>query len=137
MTRLYFPIISFQGDLRPVIPVGLTNPATNISLSTLCWIDSGCDLCLFPETLATDLGHNFTRGTVTQGRGVSGAMFNTYLHTNRLRIADQFGTSVDYRCPTYFTTSMGGWGLLGLKGFFSHFKVIIDYRNRLITLEEH
>ena len=136
MSRFVFPVIMYSGRYRPLIPIKLINPSTTISINTLCWIDSGSDTCLFPASLASDLGHNLTRGNLLHGQGVGSPRFQSYLHTNDLIISDGLGNIENYRCPTYFSTA-SYCGLLGLDGFFSHFRVYINYRKRVIVLETY
>lgn len=137
MANLFFPILLFHGCYRPVIPVKLTNPATGQSLPVLAWIDSGADSCIFPSNMAEIIGHNLTKGDKIEPRGYGSTNIPAYLHTNNLLLVDGFGTRSEWRSSTYFSAGIEGHGLLGLKGFFSHFKVDIDYRNRIIILREY
>ncbi|MBU1615976.1 retropepsin-like domain-containing protein [bacterium] len=94
-------------------------------------IDSGANDCCFPGSIARDLGHDLEKGKERIFEGVGGEV-KTYLHQNYIQIQD-----VRIRGDLYFSDEWNDWGfgLLGRHGFFTHFKVIFDYRRKIFTIE--
>ncbi len=113
---------------RPVIPIKLIHQ--NKSCKFLGLIDSGADECTFPGAIAEFLGHNLSRGKAKVFTGIGGSVV-AYLHQTDLEIG---GTS--FRTNVYYASEWDkmGFGLLGQGGFFSHFKVLLDYHKKEILL---
>lgn len=113
---------------RPIIPVKLIHQ--NKSCKFLGLIDSGADECTFPGAIAEFLGHNLTKGKAKVFTGIGGSVV-AYLHQTELEIDGmRFRTNVYYAAEW----NMMGFGLLGQGGFFSHFKVSLDYQKKEILL---
>lgn len=93
-------------------------------------VDSGADHCCFPGWIATLLGHDLTKGRKRTFSGVGGEV-ETYLHQTYLEII-----GYKFRCDTYYSNKWNNWrfGLLGQVGFFSHFEVNLDYKNKKFTV---
>jgi len=123
------PISKEVGEAcRPIIPVRLIHE--NRSCRFLGLIDSGADECTFPGTIAEFLGHNLARGKVRVFTGIGGAVVS-YLHQTDLEIS-----GIRLRTNIYYSNEWNkmGFGLLGQAGFFTHFKVTLDHKNKEILL---
>ena len=128
----------YSGEVfRPMIRFKIRNLSTGIVVAAFGLVDSGCDLCCFPAEYASKLGHNLDRGARRDLEGFDGSSRPAYLHENQVEFEDPAGAKAVYRCPTYFSEALDGYGLLGIRGFFSHFRVTIDNANRLISLAEY
>jgi len=69
-----------NGIYKPILPVILINPHTNLSFFTHGIIDTGADECVFPGYIASVLGHKLEDGNkkyILTGNGVTKA----YTHT--------------------------------------------------------
>lgn len=116
---------------RPIIPVRLIHQ--NISCKFLGLIDSGADECTFPGTIATFLGHNLEKGKAKIFTGIGGSVV-AYLHQTDLEI-----NGICFRTNVYYASEWNnmGFGLLGQAGFFSHFKIFLDYQKKEISLSHN
>ena len=83
-------------------------------------IDSGASRCLFHSSLGRFIGLDITKGTLEETLGISGAS-KTYLHEISLYVP---GGPVNVMAG--FSDDLPVAGLLGMSGFFDHFKVIFD-----------
>ncbi|MCK4244643.1 MAG: hypothetical protein KAX20_03355 [Candidatus Omnitrophica bacterium] len=129
-----YPILDKEGKItslayRPVIDVRLIFKEKSRLFPAI--IDSGADESLFPGWMAKFLGHHLEKGKkVRLFRGIGGEI-KAYLHQTYIEIG-----GIGFRCDTYYSDKFNDWeyGLLGEKTFFSHFKIELDYKNKLIVL---
>lgn len=79
------------GDIaRPLLPITIVNPDTEMQMKVYGLIDTGADECAFPASFAPLLGHNLQAGRlkrVSTGNGITAA----YSHTARI-IIEGFST---------------------------------------------
>jgi len=114
---------------RPVIPVKLSLEKKIVTFDAL--IDSGADECTFPGWIAETLGHNVYKGKQKIFSGIGGSVLS-YLHKTEIELEGlQFKTDVYYS----FEWDDMPFGLLGQAGFFSHFDIDFNYRNKEIILK--
>lgn len=92
-------------------------------------IDSGASRCLFHSDLATFLGIDTTKCPVEPTQGIRGTE-NAYLHDLMLYIP---GGPVTIKAG--FKEHLPVAGLLGMNGFFEHFKVLFDGGGQCCELE--
>lgn len=96
-------------------------------------IDSGADECTFPGAIAEFLGHNLAKGKARVFTGIGGAVVS-YLHQTEIEAA-----GIRFRTNIYYSNEWNkmGFGLLGQAGFFTHFKITLDHRNKEIALSHN
>lgn len=113
---------------RPVIPIKLFLDNRVITFDSL--VDSGADECTFPAWIAKTLGHNVYKGKQKIFSGIGGSVL-AYLHKTHL-ILNEIELVVD----VYYSHEWDDmpFGLLGQAGFFSHFEVCFNYREKEISL---
>jgi len=92
-------------------------------------IDSGASGCLFHASIGRGIGLEIEKGEMTQTMGVAGSS-NIFLHDISLYapggiIATRAGFSDDLPLA----------GLLGMAGFFEHFKIVFDPIAHCVELE--
>jgi hypothetical protein len=92
-------------------------------------IDSGASRCLLHSDFATHLGIDYKSCPVEITQGISGNE-NTYLHDIMLYIPG--GPTI---IKAGFKEKLPVAGLLGMAGFFEHFKVIFDGPGQCFSLE--
>jgi hypothetical protein len=85
------------------------------------FIDSGASRCIFHTDIGKAIGLDVDKGKTEDTIGVSGQKSTLYLHDINLHtpagvVAITAGFSADLPCA----------GLLGMEGFFQHFKVIFE-----------
>lgn len=85
-----------------------------------CTVDSGATSCIFDATVASRLGLEFRAGKPTMTLGVGGQV-QTYLHEVRLQLP---GGPVTVLAG--FQENLPVLGLLGMSGFFEHFRITFD-----------
>jgi hypothetical protein len=114
---------------RPVIPVKLFLNENVITFDGL--IDSGADECTFPGWIAKTLGYNVHEGKEKIFSGIGGSVL-AYLHKTRLRFNE-----IEFIADVYYSHEWDDmpFGLLGQAGFFSHFGVHFDYKEKEISLK--
>lgn len=83
-------------------------------------IDSGASRCLFHSDFAVHLGIDLTKCPTESTMGIGG-IESTYLHEVALHVP---GGPVTARVG--FKRNLPVAGLLGMTGFFDHFRIIFD-----------
>ena len=80
------PFTVCNGDVfRPLLPIRILNPHTNMSFQSYGLIDTGADECAIPAGYAPILGHNLQAGNVKHintGNGITIA----YSHTIKFEL---------------------------------------------------
>jgi hypothetical protein len=94
-------------------------------------IDSGAGRCLFHSDFATHLGIDYKSCPVETTVGIGGNE-DTYLHDLKLYIP---GGPVTIKAG--FKENLPIAGLLGMAGFFEHFKLTFDGSAQICILERH
>jgi hypothetical protein len=109
------------------------------AVGTFALVDSGADSCVFPASLAAPLGIALPnqRSCVFCGIGADAQV--AFYEKIEMGLWDTAAKKMGYRFAVYagFCPSMEhvGMGLLGQDGFFSQFKVIVDYRAGCFDIE--
>jgi len=113
------------------IPVNIGLPAKNSPRSKRfdAIIDSGASQCIFHAGIGRAIGLEIEKGEVVSTNGVQGPT-NIYLHDISLYIP---GGLVSTRSG--FSDDLPVAGLLGMAGFFEHFKVTFDPTAFRVELE--
>jgi len=94
-------------------------------------IDSGADKCTFPGWIAKTLGHNVYKGKKKIFSGIGGSVL-AYLHKTRLRL-----DGIEFLVDVYYSHEWDDtpFGLLDQNGFFSHFDIRFNYKEKFILLK--
>jgi len=113
---------------RPVIPIRLFQDKKMITFDGL--IDSGADECTFPGWIANALGYNIYKGKQKIFSGIGGSVL-AYLHKTHLRL-----NGVEFVADVYYSHEWDDmpFGLLGQAGFFMHFDIFFNYKEKEILL---
>ena len=120
---------SKQYVYRPVIPIKLFLDNKVVTFDAL--IDSGADECTFPAWIAKTLGHNIYKGKQKIFSGIGGSVL-AYLHKTFLKL-----NGIEFVADVYYSHECDDmpFGLLGQAGFFSHFDVHFNYKEKEILLK--
>jgi len=138
MSRMKFPYLKYIVTTptqkptyiyRPVIPIKLSSDTSIITFDAL--VDSGADECTFPGWIAKMLGHDIYKGKQKIFSGIGGSVLS-YLHKTQL-ILNEIKVIGD----VYYSHEWDDmpFGLLGQAGFFLHFDVRFNYKEKEIFLE--
>ena len=92
-------------------------------------IDSGASRCMFHASIGRFIGLEIEEGEVEETAGIAGNT-HTYLHDVILYIP---GGQVVIRAA--FSEELPTAGLLGMNGFFEHFKITFDPTEQRCELE--
>jgi hypothetical protein len=113
------------------IPVNIALPAKNAPRSKRfdAIIDSGTSGCLFHASIGRAIGLQIEKGEPKQTMGVAGPA-NLFVHEIAIYIP---GGPITTQAG--FSDSLPIAGLLGMLGFFEHFKVVFDPTARRVELE--
>ncbi len=113
---------------RPVIPIKLLLDKKVITFDGL--IDSGADECTFPGWIAKALGYDVNKGKQKIFYGIGGSVL-AYLHKTHLRL-----NGIEFVADVYYSHEWDDmpFGLLGQAGFFMHFEVFFNYKEKEILL---
>lgn len=114
----------------PVITVGLSRAKGAEPLFVLAVIDSGAVDTVFHGDIGRQIGLRIEDGPVAEHMGVGGQVIVSHFHqvhllVGRRAVAINAGFS-DHVEPKP--------GLLGVRGFFEHFRVAFDYRRQIIEV---
>mgnify|MGYP001618300370 CR=1 FL=1 len=117
---------------RPIIPISIKHKGKVIKYLAL--IDSGADSNIFHIDIARLLEIDLRVLNKIQFAGIKkDRLCNGYITVLELGIDDEF-----YDCPIMFSSdiSNSGYGVLGQRGFFDHFKLSLDYKTDNIQLKQ-
>ena len=138
MKTIQFPYLKYlvtpesikpaQYVYRPVIPVKLSFGQKVIVFDGL--IDSGADECTFPAWILKTLGYDVYTGEKKIFKGIGGSVL-TYLHKTSLDISGRRFISDVYYSHEWDDMP---FGLLGQAGFFTHFNIDFDYKEKMVSL---
>lgn len=134
MAKYPYYLVPTNNAYKPWIQVRLgyhkTHKITPAPLVAL--IDSGADVCFCEKNLGLWLGAKLSKGEsqtfVTANRG----SFEAIKETLALHVCGK-----QYECPFYFTNSLPRETpiILGQRGFFDHFKITFDLKNKEMEIE--
>lgn len=126
---------------RPYLPIRITNPLSRKQITWDCLIDTGADTCLFPRSLAEMVGHNLSGKGVKSSItcGVEGSAIRTWRHTFRLELMHPTdGKRSVWRSPRVLVECVEHDAfppLLGVLDFLRHFRLTIDYKTGITTVQ--
>jgi len=93
-------------------------------------IDSGASRCIFHSSIGEAVGLDIEKGTAENTIGISGKPSQLYVHEISLYVP---GGIIPIRAG--FTRDLPVAALLGMEGFFEHFRVVFDPTARQCELE--
>jgi len=114
-----------------ILPVNIALPTKSAPRSKRfgACIDSGASTCLFHASIGRALGFEIEKGEVQETIGINGPS-NVYMHDVALYAP---GGIIMVRAG--FSNELPILGLLGMSGFFDHFKITFDPTSRTCTLD--
>ena len=121
-----------NGEKKPTIPVEF-KLETGGYIEVMCLVDSGSDVVVLPKGIAQLL--NLNLGKKSNSSGLGGEV-SVRISRVSFRIKKEHGYH-NLTVPVEIVGSDKIPVLLGRKGFFDKFKVIIDEQNKKVTLKEH
>ncbi len=126
-----FPLYGGGTTHTAVLNVNIALPAKNAPRTKRfeAVIDSGASRCIFHGSLGRFIGLDIEKGTVEETQGVNG-ICRTYLHDIALHAPGGI-----ISCRAGFSDDLPIAGLLGMNGFFDHFKVVFDPTGQRCELE--
>ncbi len=139
-----YPFTSFSKDAppRPLLPIRITNPDTEISLDTFALIQSSADRSAIPAEYAAILGHNLTRGQsrkISTGNGTTLA----YSHTSTISLfdlpaLDKQNLTTVYRLEKTLIEFVPNLShvILGVENFLAGFILAVDYPSRRFSIRK-
>jgi len=117
-----FPLHGGGVTYSAVLNINIALPAKNAPRTKRfeAVIDSGASRCMFHASIGRSIGLEIEKGSVEESLGISGTC-RTYLHDISLYAP---GGIINIRAG--FSDDLPIAGLLGMNGFFDHFKVVFD-----------
>jgi aspartyl protease len=115
-----------------VLPVYIARPEKNAPRSKKleAFIDSGASRTTFHASIAEALGFEVKKGEQESTTGVNGKPLMTYLHDVAFYAPGgviQIRAALSYELPVT--------AILGMDGFFEHFKVTFDPTGKFVDVE--
>ncbi len=126
-----FPLPGGGVSTTAVLNVNIALPAENAPRTKRfeAIIDSGASRCMFHASIGRFIGLDIEKGEVEDTAGITGDA-RTYLHDIPLYIP---GGPLVIRAA--FSEELPTAGLLGMNGFFEHFRVTFDPTGKRCELE--
>lgn len=124
----------------PYLPIRFINPTNKTSFIWNCLVDTGADSCLFTASLAKLTGHDLTGDGVKSDvtSGIEGRQLPTYRHTFVLELLHPTNPDkVVWRSKKWLFECLNHDKfppLLGVTDFLCHFRIMLDYPRKAITL---
>jgi len=121
------------GDiLKPLIPIVVRYQEKKEKIFAL--VDSGADACLFPNGLADRLGIDVRTGLRHDFIGIGASKTSFFFH----EVEILFGKyQVKTKAGFSSSQNIGVGGILGQQGFFDHFVIAFDHKNKFIEIKQH
>lgn len=121
--------------LSPYIPIKIINPVTGVSFPTDALIDSGASRNLCSEQIAKILGiKDIADSEISKGESfttISGSKMKAYPH----RVVLELNGNCKRATTIFFSADLPEETLiLGMHGFFDHFRVTIDTHQEILEL---
>ena len=127
------PTPAFPKETRrlvPLVPVVLRNGDKEFEINAL--VDSGASSCLFAGMLGVGLGLDVSKGPPQKIYGLGRGEVTAYYHKVTLQVGDIVWDEYVGFCFDNFRVD----GLLGQKGFFSNFRVVLDHEARCVIVHK-
>lgn len=131
MIKYHFKYHRYGQFYRPVIPITLKNGIKIFKYLAL--IDSGADQNIFHANLTRVLDIDITKLKSYSFSGIKKESdAKGYLGVVEIGIENEF-----FDTPIIFSNDISdnGYGIVGQYGFFSHFKIKMDYQGKDIELK--
>lgn len=131
MIKYHFKYHRYGQFYRPVIPVTLKNG--NKIFKYLALIDSGADQNIFHANLMRILNIDISKLKPYSFSGIKKESdAKGYLAVVEIGVENEF-----FDAPIIFSNDISdnGYGIVGQYGFFSHFKIKMDYQGKDIELK--
>jgi hypothetical protein len=115
------------------LPINIALPQKNAPRSKRfeAIIDSGATVCQFQSAIGRAIGLQIEQGELVETMGIAGPT-KMYMHEISLHIPGGVVTT-----KAGFSDSLPILGLLGMVGFFEHFKITFDPSALRCELERH
>ena len=117
--------------LQPQIPIIVRNDVKKFQIFAL--VDSGAACCIFPQNLGLGLGIDVEKGPTQRIGGLGGKVIVAHFH----HVTLELGKYVWRAYVGFSPDELGTSSLLGLKGFFSQFKITFDYSSRYTIIKKN
>ena len=117
---------------KPLVRVNLNYKKTHkVTLPIIALIDSGADVCFCLKDIGAWLGIQFRKKKEIKFTAANRTTFKAVREDINLYVAEK-----NYNCPFFFTDVLPRETpiILGQFGFFDHFKVAFDIRNKTIEI---
>ena len=117
---------------KPFIPARLAYKKTHkITFGINALIDSGADVCFCAMDISLWLGINLSKKRRFDFTAANNQTFDTYKEVVTMYVAGK-----KYDTPFYFSDKLTKNFplILGQKGFFDHFKVCFDLKNKIMDI---
>jgi predicted aspartyl protease len=115
---------------RPIIPLTILNKDRFVQYQAL--LDTGADYNVFHADIADYLGITLTKGKSMRVTGIGGDSIKGYIHVVEIKVGKKLvKTSILFsrQIPDNATA------VLGNQGFFDHFCVTFNYKDKAITIK--
>lgn len=117
--------------LKPLIPVVIRYRDKKEKVFAL--VDSGADACLFPAGMAERLGIDIRAGARHDFMGIGASSTPFFFHEVEILLGQyQHKTKVGFSA----SQKIGAGGILGQQGFFNHFLITFDHKNKFIEIKK-
>lgn len=116
---------------KPWIPIRLGFKHKITTAPIIALVDSGADVCLCSIDIGIWLGINFKKKSPFSITGVNGQSMDTFKEICKIYFDNH-----SFQIPIYFSGCLPKPALiiLGQLGFFDHFKVTFDLKNKEIEI---
>ena len=121
-----------KGIFKPQIKLAIQYGAIKETIFAL--VDSGADACLFPKGIAELLGIQIRKGERIDFTGISGTQTPFFFHEVEFFLGPFY---VKTKAGFSLNDNIGVGAILGQKGFFEHFLIPYDYKNKFLEIKKH
>lgn len=143
MATQVYPFFKISNEIfRPWVPIVITNPANNISISVMALLDTGADHCVFPKFVADNLGIDLKGAALETEimQGLAEQKIEVWKHNFKINLQAPDKKTCIWKgkeCIIGCVDHDNIPPILGFSNFMCHFKISFNYATRKILIDDH
>jgi predicted aspartyl protease len=124
---------------RPWIPIFIINPTTNQKIGIMALLDTGADHCVFPKTVADQLGLDLKTGVNEVMQGLAEQKIEVWKHPFKLELQSPDRKSVIWKGKDTIVGCVEHDNIppiLGFSNFMAYFKITFNHATKRILIDD-
>ena len=132
---MIFPYVQYGHETRPVIPISIKIPDTDLEFEYNVLVDSGADMCAFSYEVAEGMGIESSMGEPCEPIRLGGHEFECFVYPVNFRVGG-WSHSAHVRFFSNKGDRKMSYGIVGQSGFFQYFKIKFDRARECLEISK-